>query len=60
MNKKNSFFSLAELRQPVNQWICIAFMGVFFFWTMLYYFVQSAQAVGKTFDMTDVDTYYIQ
>lgn len=56
MNKE-SFFSLAELRQPVNQWICIAFIGVFFFWTMLYYFTQKAQAVGKTFNIADTKSY---
>ena len=59
MNKKTSFLSLAEMKQPVNQWLCIAFIGVFCFWTMLYYFVQKADAVGKNFAITDMDSYII-
>jgi hypothetical protein len=58
MNKK-SFFSLAELKQPVNQWLCIAFMGVLFFWTALYYFTSKAEAVGKTFNVADASTYIV-
>ncbi len=56
MNKK-SFFSLAELRQPVNQWLCIAFIGIFCFWTILFYFTSKAEAVGKTFSIIDVSSY---
>lgn len=44
-----SFFSLAELKQPVNQWLCIAFIGLFCFWTVLYYFTQKAQLVAETY-----------
>ena len=58
MSQKVSFLSLAEMRQPVNQWLCVAFMGVLCFWTLLYYFVQKAQAVGKNFNTADVSQYY--
>lgn len=47
--QKESFFSLAALKQPVNQWICIAFVGVWFFWTMLYYIVDKTQAIGENY-----------
>ena len=56
---KNKFFSLAELKQPVNQWLCIAFLGVFCFWTVLYYFTSRAEAVGKTFNVADAATYIV-
>jgi hypothetical protein len=53
-----SFFSLAELKQPVNQWLCIGFMGVFCFWTLLYYFTQKTQIIGESYA---ADTnYYLQ
>lgn len=44
--KKKSFFSWAELKQPVNQWLCIAFLGIFCFWTVLYYVTQKAQIIA--------------
>lgn len=47
--QKESFFSLAALKQPVNQWICVAFLAVWCFWTMLYYFVDKAQAIGENY-----------
>ena len=43
------FFSLAELKQPVNQWICIAFLAVWCFWIVLYYTVQKTEAIGNSF-----------
>jgi len=49
VNKNPSFFSLAELKQPVNQWICIAFLGVWCFWMALYYVAQKAQIIGENF-----------
>jgi len=48
MNKKH-FFSLSELKQPVNQWLCIAFMALWLFWFLLYYVVQKAQAIGENY-----------
>ncbi len=47
--KRNSFFSMSEAKQPVNQWISIAFIGVFCFWTVLYYFTEKAQAIGQNY-----------
>ena len=49
MKQKESFFSLAELKQPVNQWICVAFLCVLCFWVVLYYFTQETQAIGAGF-----------
>jgi hypothetical protein len=46
---KHSFFSLAEIKQPVNQWLCIAFLGVWCFWIMLYYVTQKAEAIGDSY-----------
>lgn len=46
---KKKFFSLAELKQPVNQWLCIAFLGVLCFWTLLYYASQKALSIGQVF-----------
>jgi len=47
MNSK--FFSLSALKQPVNQWLCIAFISLLCFWTVLYYFTNKAQAIGETY-----------
>lgn len=53
---KSSFFSLAEMKQPVNQWLCIAFLGVFCFWTVLYYLTEKARAIGETFSPTSFES----
>lgn len=45
---KPRFFSL-DLKQPVNQWLCIALMGVMCFWVVIYYFVNQTEAVGNAF-----------
>lgn len=39
--------SVADLREPVNQWLCIAFIGLVSFWVVLYYFVNRTEAVGN-------------
>ncbi len=47
MNRKSlSFFDMSVIRQPINQWLCIAFLGLFCYWTMLYYSVKKAQSVA--------------
>lgn len=51
---RQPFFSIAELRQPVNQWLCIAFVGLWFFWIMLYYFTQKAQIIGESYSKMNV------
>lgn len=48
MNNSFRLASISDLKNPVNQWICIAFMGVLCFWVVLYYFVNRTQAVGNT------------
>jgi len=42
----NKFFSLAEMKQPVNQWLCIAFIGIFCFWVVLFYTTNKAYDIG--------------
>ncbi len=49
MAKQISFFSLSEMKQPVNQWLCIALISLLCFWTVLYYFTQTAQAIGENY-----------
>ena len=46
---KPRFFSLAEIKQPVNQWICIAFLGVWCFWIVLYYMTSKAVFIGESY-----------
>ncbi len=42
----NKFLSLAEMKQPVNQWLCIAFLGLWCFWFVLFYVTSKAYDVG--------------
>lgn len=46
---KNKFFSLDELKQPVNQWLCIAFLSLWVFWFMLYYVADKTKELGESF-----------
>jgi hypothetical protein len=48
-SRNPSFFSLAEMKQPVNQWLCIAFLGVFCFWVVLFYFTQETQIIAENY-----------
>lgn len=45
----SKFFSLAEINQPVNQWLAIAFIGLICFWTVLTYVTDKAQAISDNF-----------
>lgn len=45
----SKFFSLSELNQPVNQWLCIAFLGLICFWTVLTYVTEKAQAISDNY-----------
>ncbi len=40
---------MKEANQPVNEWLCIAFIGVFCFWIVLYYVTEKTQAIGQSF-----------
>lgn len=51
MNAKPSFFSFAELKQPVNQWICYAFLGVFCFWLVLFYLTQKTLIIVENYNL---------
>ena len=35
------------LKQKVNQWLCIALIGLMGFWTVLYYLTNKAEAIGN-------------
>ncbi|MFA6294882.1 MAG: hypothetical protein WC666_00470 [Candidatus Paceibacterota bacterium] len=48
MNRAH-FFSLAEMKQPVNQWLCIAFMGLWVFWFLLFYVVDRTKTIGEAY-----------
>ena len=52
--RKPSFFSLGELKQPVNQWLCIAFMGVLCFWVVLYYMTERAAIIAESYTANTV------
>ncbi len=58
--QKTYFFSLRELKQPVNQWICIAFLGVWVFWFMLYYVVGQTQALGDNYVSVRTSTAHLK
>ena len=36
-------------KQRVNQWLCIALIGLMCFWTTLYYITNKAEAIGESF-----------
>jgi hypothetical protein len=36
------------LKQSVNQWLCLALIGLMCFWTVLYYLTNKANAIGNT------------
>ena len=35
-------------KQQVNQWLCIALIGLMCFWTVLYYLTNKAEAIGSS------------
>lgn len=39
----------AFLKQKVNQWLCIALLGLMCFWTVLYYLTNKAQAISDNY-----------
>jgi hypothetical protein len=48
---KPKFFSLAEMKQPVNQWLCVAFLGLLCFWTVLIYASSKAYSIADAFSI---------
>lgn len=46
---KNSFFSLSEIKQPVNQWICIAFLGIWCVWLVIYFASKKAEVFTNAY-----------
>jgi len=49
---KPKFFSLAEMKQPVNQWLCIAFLGLLCFWVVLFYATSKAYGIADVFSVS--------
>ena len=43
------------LQQNVNQWLCIALMGLMCFWTVLYYLGHKAQSIGDSVASNNAD-----
>jgi hypothetical protein len=53
-------FTLApvtDLKNPVNQWLCIAFICLICFWVVLYYFVNRTEAVGNSLAQSPASSY---
>lgn len=43
------------LQQRVNQWLCIALIGLMCFWTVLYYVTNKAQAIAGNLAENSLD-----
>ena len=41
-------------KQKVNQWLCIALIGLMCFWTVLYYVSSTAQAIGNNLAIEEI------
>ena len=54
MNLSTPFFSF-DLRQPVNQWMCIALISLMCFWVVLFYFVNRTEAFGNSIAAASAD-----
>jgi len=37
----------AFFKQSINQWLCIALLGLICFWTVLYYLTNKANDIGN-------------
>ncbi|KND49904.1 MAG: hypothetical protein AB197_00125 [Parcubacteria bacterium C7867-002] len=53
---KSSFFDMASGKQVVNQWLCIAFIAVFCFWTVVYYVAEKAAMIGENLSSSVYDS----
>lgn len=42
-----------DWKQPVNQWLCIALIGVMCFWVALFYFVNQTGEVAASYQYPD-------
>lgn len=40
------------MKQPVNQWLCMAFLGIFCFWVVLFYMTNKAYGVGDNISVS--------
>jgi hypothetical protein len=48
MKGYKDFFSF-DLKQPVNQWLCIALLSLWCFWMVLYYSASHAVLIGQSY-----------
>ena len=49
--------SATDLKNPVNQWLCIAFIALVCFWVVLYYFVNKTEAFGNSLAKSPANSY---
>ncbi len=47
IGKKKHSLGLDELRQPVNQWLLLAFICLFIYWLVLYVLAHKVQTIGN-------------
>lgn len=57
MHGSFSVASVTDLRNPVNQWLCIAFLALLCFWVVLYYFVNKTEAFANSLAESPAMTY---
>ncbi len=43
------FFSIQGMKEPINQWLGIALIGLMCTWTLIYYLGHKAEALAETF-----------
>jgi len=48
---------VTDLKNPVNQWLCIALVGLVCFWVVLYYFVNKTEAFANTLAENPASSY---
>ena len=57
MNGSFSLSSVTDLKNPVNQWLCIALIALICFWVVLYYFVNKTEAFGNNLARNPSNSY---
>lgn len=47
-----NFLNTASARMPVNTYLCLAFLCLLCFWTVLYYVTERAKILGESYAYT--------
>ncbi len=42
-------------KQSVNQWLCIALLGLICFWVVLFYIIHKAEAIADNFSDSQIE-----